>query len=97
VNTSPPLEKTIEARFVKEAKKLGCMVRKLNGMGARDWPDRLVLIPGGAVVLIEFKRPGAELRLSQMDFQDDARAIGHYVQVYQSWEAALAYVKARLV
>jgi hypothetical protein len=63
----PELEAKVEARFVRGAKKRNWKTRKLNGAGARDWPDRLVLAPG-VLCLIEFKRekygklsPGQEL------------------------------------
>ena len=44
---SPParLEKSIEKAVVDYAKKRGCLVRKMNGMGARDWPDRMFIGP----------------------------------------------------
>ena len=91
-----PLEKDIEAKFVREAKKLGCLCRKLNGMGARDWPDRLVLVPGGAILLIEFKRLGATLRPSQEAWHEDAKAIGQEPYVFDNWEQPLALVERKL-
>ena len=75
-NTTP-LETTEEQRFVRLAKALGCKCRKLNGTGNRDWPDQLVLVPGGVKLLFEFKRVGKELRPTQEVWHDAARKIGH--------------------
>lgn len=51
-------ESSIEKAFLRELKKLGLRSRKMNGNGFRAWPDRMILIPGGSPVFIEFKRPG---------------------------------------
>ena len=91
--TRPPVERAVENRFVQEARKLGCKTRKLNGGGQRDWSDQLVLVPGGATLLIEFKRVGAKLRPTQQAFKDACAAIGHTIHVYDSWQAALAIVR----
>ena len=88
------LETAIEKKFVAEAKKLGCLCRKLNGSGNRNWPDQLVLIPGGVKLLIEFKRPGEGLRPAQEDWHREAVKCGHESLVYDSWEAPLQLVKS---
>lgn len=54
----PLLEKDIENKVVRYAKQLGCLVRKMNGLGARAWPDRMFITPSGKVFFIEFKAPG---------------------------------------
>jgi hypothetical protein len=90
-------EVNIENRFVQEAKKLGCKTRKLNGMGANDWPDRLVMVPGrpGKFITIEFKRPGGKLSSGQADWHTDAVSMGFAATTYVcfSWEEALVIVK----
>jgi hypothetical protein len=83
------LEKTIEAKFIKEANKRGCQCLKLNVMGRRSWPDRLVLIPGGRFVMIEFKRPGGVLSPGQEALHEDLLKMGHRVFVCYSAEEAL--------
>ena len=88
-----PLESSIESTFVKKARALGCMTRKLNGMGQRDWPDQLVLIPGGVGILIEFKRPGESLRVGQQTWQEDAKEIGHGSYVFNNWQEPLELIK----
>lgn len=85
-------ESTIENRFVKEAHRLGCKTRKLNGMGNNHWPDRLVLVPGGETLLIEFKKPGGVLSEGQAAWHEDAKLMGHYPIVFDNWQDALAWV-----
>jgi hypothetical protein len=69
----PRLEKSIEKAVVDYAKKRGCLVRKMNGMGARSWPDRMFITPTGRVFFIEFKRPGGKLTEGQAAMLDDLR------------------------
>jgi hypothetical protein len=94
--TKTVLEGDIEKRFVRELKKLGCKSRKLNGTGYRDWPDRLIMVPGGITLFIEFKRPGEELRPSQQELHDEAAEMGHDWQVFDSWENAIEYVRQHM-
>lgn len=87
------LERDIEGAFVKKARALGCMCRKLNGMGYASWPDQLVLCPGGAILFIEFKREGEELRPAQEELHEEALGIGHKWFWFDNWEDALNLVK----
>lgn len=89
MNTRAPLEKTIEAKFVKLAQARGCQCLKLNVIGRRSWPDRLVLVPGGKVLFIEFKRPGGLLTPGQELLHADLYAMGHEVHVCYTVEDAL--------
>jgi len=59
----PQLESSVENPVVAYAKK-GVLVRKMNGMGFRGWPDRLFIFPNGVCVWIEFKAPGKLKNLS---------------------------------
>lgn len=45
------LEKTVEAAAVKEMRDDGAMIAKLNLMGQKSWPDRLIF-PKGAKIRI---------------------------------------------
>jgi hypothetical protein len=53
-------ERIAENDNVQYAKRLGCLVRKMNGLGARSWPDRGFWAPNGKHFLIEYKRVGEE-------------------------------------
>lgn len=59
--TNPdPLEKVIEGKVCDYAKSLGCLVYKFTSPSRRSVPDRMFIVPGGRVVMIEFKRLGKE-------------------------------------
>lgn len=60
----PQLESSVENSVVAYAKKKGVLVRKMNGLGFRGWPDRLFIFPSGAQVWVEFKAPGKLNNLS---------------------------------
>lgn len=57
----PPLERELEKHFAKEVKRLGLMTLKLQIMGRRGWPDRLV-VHNGVVYLAELKTEHGGLR-----------------------------------
>ena len=51
------LERELEAQCVKHARKEGLLLLKLSPQYCPGLPDRLLIGPGGTV-LVEFKRPG---------------------------------------
>lgn len=57
----PALEKDIEKAVCAYAKKLGCLVYKFVSPGQRGVPDRMIILPFGTVVFIEFKTPQGKL------------------------------------
>lgn len=93
MSSSTNLESRAEQRFCKEARKLGCKIRKLNGMGHRGWPDRLVMIPGGHTLYVEFKRENCRLSPLQEDWHKEAREMGFFPLVCETWESPLEAVK----
>jgi hypothetical protein len=60
------LEKEIEREFKKKLEKHGAKVWKFISPGLAGVPDRMVLIPGGKIVFVEFKAPGKKLRPLQV-------------------------------
>jgi len=80
------LESSIERRFVKDAKALGCLVYKLH---EKDAPDRLILLPGGKPVFFEFKRSGGKPRPSQAYEHERLRARGFPVYAPDSYDKAM--------
>lgn len=69
-------ESAIEGKGVAYAKTRGWLARKMNGLGFRDWPDRL-FIPRvnrhGKLLRfwVEFKRPGQLPTEAQSRMADD--------------------------
>lgn len=45
----PKLEKSIEKSAVDDMREDGAMVAKLNLMGQKAWPDRLIFPPGAKI------------------------------------------------
>ncbi len=91
--SSKPLEKVIEKTVVRYAQSRGCIVRKLNGMGARSWPDRMFLGPHGRVLFIEFKREGGEATKLQHHFHTQMSILGHLVAVIDDVEVGKALIE----
>lgn len=61
-------ESVIENYLVSECKKLGIKIRKVQWIGRRGCPDRLLIYKGG--VFVELKRPkGGELSFHQIQEQ----------------------------
>jgi hypothetical protein len=85
----PVLEKDIENKVTKIAKREGWMTRKMNGLGNRSWPDRLYISPEGRIVWIEFKRPDGALSEGQKALIDDLRLFKQSVFVCYSVEEGL--------
>lgn len=85
----PELERVIEKRCDKYAKGLGWTSRKMNGLGFRNWCDRLYVPPEqrgrmcGArrVLWVEFKKVGEQPTEAQADHHDEMRRRGQDVHV----------------
>jgi hypothetical protein len=90
-----PLESAIERSFMRLMKEHfpEIRVRKMNGEGYRSWPDRMVCIPGGRPLLIEFKRPGRTLTEGQNDLHGDLRALGYLISTHTSARTAFDAVR----
>ena len=70
---------------------------KLNVLGMRGWPDRLLFWPYGNLMFIEFKRPGEEPRKLQQWIHKNLRDIGFEVQVHDDAARALESIKAYIL
>lgn len=87
-----PLESKVEGDFLKKLKKLSVVlkVRKMNGLGYRSWPDRLILGPGKFFCWIEFKRPIlGKLSPGQEDLFEEFRSMDHVVHVEDNADHAI--------
>lgn len=53
-------EKQIEKALVEGVKKLGGAAYKFVSPGHAGVPDRMIVLPGGAIIFAELKRPGGK-------------------------------------
>lgn len=60
------LEKTIEKTVCDYAKEKGCLVYKFSSPGHAAVPDRMFILPGGRMFMIEFKAPGKKPTAPQL-------------------------------
>jgi hypothetical protein len=73
-------ESDIEKHLVKRVKELGGEVRKVQWIGRRGAPDRLVMLPREAnCIWVELKAPGEKPRPEQAREHDRMRAMGQLV------------------
>lgn len=87
-------ESVIEKHLVKRVKELGGEVRKVQWIGRRGAPDRLVMlphdptynIPHGASVWVELKAPGVSPEPYQLREHERMRKMGLCVEVIDSIE-----------
>lgn len=91
------LESPIEGWVVTEAEStLGLTSIKLNLRGNRAWPDRLFFVPGGRPVLIEFKRPGDDLRPLQVHRRNQLTRWGYDVFSTDDRNTAILYLTRKV-
>jgi hypothetical protein len=86
-------ESQIEAHLVKRVKELGGEVRKVQWIGRRGAPDRLVMLPVGPrwgsdarSIWVELKATGVEPETHQIREHDRMRKMGQWVIVIDSIE-----------
>jgi hypothetical protein len=89
-------EAKLQARVIKYAKGLGFLAkRNYNGPGVEvGWPDTELFLPGGRVLLFEFKDTGKEARKIQAYRIGQLRALGHHVFVCDNYSDAKAIIDA---
>jgi hypothetical protein len=83
------LEKKIESKVVKEAKKLGILTIKLTPQGETGYPDRMFFIEGGSPLLIEFKRKGCKPNPKQEYIINQLQERGYHVKWFDNAEEAI--------
>lgn len=88
-------ESQIEQHLVKRVKALGGEVRKVQFIGRRGAPDRLVMLPMRAAdrpttVWVELKAPGEKPKPHQQREHNRMREKGQWVEVIDSIEAVEA-------
>lgn len=90
---APLRERNIEAHLVKRVKELGGECRKVQWIGRRGAPDRLVMLPGcrdstvaANTCWVELKATGVKPELHQLREHDRMRKMGQRVVVIDSIE-----------
>jgi len=76
-------ERDIEAYLVKRVKELGGEVRKVEWIGRRGAPDRLVMLPA-LTAWVELKAPGVKPEPHQLREHTRMRKMGQRVDVIDS-------------
>jgi hypothetical protein len=79
-------ESFIEAFLLNRIKSLGGLCLKQEWIGTRGAPDRLVILPGGEIVMVELKATGAKPEPHQLRMHERLRALGVRVEVVDSVE-----------
>jgi hypothetical protein len=81
-------ERDIENHLVKRVRELGGEVRKVQWVGRRGAPDRLVMLPNIArsAIWVELKAPGQKAEPHQQREHKRMQAMGQRVVVIDSLE-----------
>ena len=85
-------ERDIEAYLVKRVKAMGGEVRKVQWVGRRGAPDRLVMLPfakgdqwcHSCTIWVELKAPGVKPESYQLREHERMRKMGQRVEVIDS-------------
>lgn len=68
---------------------LGLKSSKLKILGENGFPDRIIWLPGGKPLLIEYKRPGEDPRPKQVEIHGYLRKLGYHIEVISDAVEAL--------
>lgn len=79
-------EETIERNFVSACASIGVQAYKFEISGTKGAPDRIIFLPKGKVLLIEFKQPGGKTSKHQDVFIAKLKELGHECIVAEDWE-----------
>lgn len=74
-------EKAIEKHLVKLTKEIGLPCLKYSNPNMVGYPDRLIVLPDGAVVWVELKSKGRKPNKAQEIRIAELRGMGHKVEV----------------
>lgn len=91
--TRRELEASLETYFYNQVRLRGGMVEKLIST-RRGIPDRLVLLPGGQMFLVELKAWGGRTSAIQEAWHDRAAALGTRVVVLEGRDAIDAWLRS---
>ena len=74
-------EKTIERELIRAVRSCDGICPKLVSPGTDGMPDRMILMPGGKIGLVEVKAPGRKPRPLQVKRHRQLRELGFKVFV----------------
>lgn len=80
-------ERNVERRLVDLVRRRGGLCLKWTSPGTVGVPDRIVVMPGGRIYLVELKRPGGKPRPSQVAFHAKLARRGVRVHVVDDADA----------
>lgn len=92
----PSEKKAVEEPCVRYAQSFGVKVLKVNPLWAAGWNDRIFFIPGGKVLIIEFKRPGGTVSKLQAQRHKELLRDGYDHHVIDNKEEGKALIRSRL-
>jgi len=76
-------ERDVERYLVRRVRATGGEIRKVQWLGRRGAPDRLVMLPGRGI-WVELKAPGTPLKKHQKREHERMRRMGQTVLVIDS-------------
>ena len=78
-------EYTVEQLLVKSVEAIGGVAAKMTSPGRRGFPDRILFLPGGRVVVVEVKRPkGGRVSRHQMQWLHLLQGLGVEVAIVRN-------------
>lgn len=86
-------ESTIEARLVREVRKLGGLCYKFTSPGNPGVPDRIVILPDGRTIYVELKTEIGRLAKIQQWQIGELRKRGADVRVLKGLDQVLAFLE----
>lgn len=79
---------------MEECNKLGIKALKFEVKGTKGVPDRIILLPKGKTLFIEFKKPNGLTSVHQDEFIEYLHELGFDAYVFDNWEKPLELVKS---
>lgn len=86
-------ESTIEARLVREVRKLGGLCYKFTSPGNPGVPDRIVILPDGRTIYVELKTEIGRLAKIQQWQLEEMRKRGADVRVLKGMDQVTDFLE----
>jgi hypothetical protein len=90
------LESEIEGAVKTWADEHGVLNAKLTPMGQRGYPDRVFFVPGGRLLVVEFKKKGEKPGKLQEYVIGKLRANGYDARWTDDGKTAIGWLRAAL-